>query len=576
MCLWKSRALESVWRSLSRCLAAALLCGVLTPATAPTSLRTLVASGALEDLRWPRFANYQVAIQEFYQRDGYALAWVRDGEPTNQARGIINVIQNAGLKGLDPEDYDASRWPARLTRLRPISPHPNEAELEHFDVALTVSVMRYISDSTVGKVNPKVLCFGFDVDNKKCDLATLLRDRLVNAADFRSILESLEPQFSGYRRTLKALQTYTLLAQQDTGERLPPAKKSVDPGAAYPALPRLERLLRLLGDLPPNAPSTGSLVYQGAIVDAVRHFQQRHGIDPDGRIGKSTLQHLNTPLSYRVRQLQLTLERWRWVPTDFQRPPIVINIPEFRLRAYNDRYEPALEMKVVVGHAYRRQTPVFMQNMTHVIFRPYWNVPLSIQRGELVPALTKDPAYLGKNEYEVVNSRREVVAKDRVNSEVLKQLRNGKLSIRQIPGAKNALGHIKLMFPNEYNVYLHGTPAQSLFARSRRDFSHGCIRVEKPDELAAWVLKGQDDWSLERIREEEMEDGPPLQVNLNRSIPVLVVYGTAVVLENGDVCFFDDIYHHDASLAQLLDHGYPYSDFQPSATTAARDLRPRE
>lgn len=276
--------------------------------------------------------------------------------------------------------------------------------------------------------------------------------------------------------------------------------------------------------------------------------------------------------SRHIRQLQLVLERWRWVPHSFPRPPIVVNIPEFRLRAYDDRYRPELEMKVVVGKAYRHKTPVFSNQMTHVIFRPYWDVPLSIQRAELVPKIAKDPTYLAKNDYEIVDARRRVVSGP-VTPEALADLRSGKLFIRQIPGDKNALGHVKFLFPNEYNVYLHGTPAKALFLKSRRDFSHGCIRVEKPEELAEWVLRGIEGWNIEHIREAETGEISH-RVNLDRPIPVLIVYGTAVVRESGQVQFFDDIYGWDRALAELLDRGYPYSGWQ--LTSAARGQHPHE
>ncbi len=274
-----------------------------------------------------------------------------------------------------------------------------------------------------------------------------------------------------------------------------------------------------------------------------------------------------------LRQLQLVLERWRWVPHSFSRPPIVVNIPEFRLRAYDDQYRPELEMKVVVGKAYHHKTPVFSSQMTYVIFRPYWEVPLSIQRAELAPKIAKDPAYLAKNEYEVVDSRRQIVPSNFVTPDMLARLRAGKLFIRQIPGDKNALGHIKFLFPNEYNVYLHGSPAKSLFLKSRRDFSHGCIRVEKPEELAEWVLRGVPGWDMDHIRAAE-NGADSRRVNLDQPIPVLIVYGTAVVREDGEVFFFDDIYGYDAALEDLLGHGYPYSGWQP--TSGARGPHPRE
>jgi murein L,D-transpeptidase YcbB/YkuD len=256
--------------------------------------------------------------------------------------------------------------------------------------------------------------------------------------------------------------------------------------------------------------------------------------------------------------LQLSLERWRWLPHAFSRPPVVVNIPEFRLRTFGQGETVDLTMKVVVGHAYRTQTPVFEQDMAYVVFRPYWNVPLGIQRGETVPKLQKDPDYLRKNNFEVVDRRGSVVSTGAVSDEQLAQLRSGELSVRQRPGPTNSLGLVKFVFPNEHNVYLHDTPAVELFSRTRRDFSHGCIRVEDPVALAEWVLQGNGGWTKERILA-AMKSGPDSQqVNLVQKIPVLILYGTAVVLPNGEVDFFQDIYGHDAALEKALARGYPH------------------
>jgi L,D-transpeptidase YcbB len=537
-------------------------------------LRPLIDAGVLSGLRWPKFHACQGEVAKFYRLRGYLLAWTEHGTPTVQAQALIQAIQNAGLRGLDAEDYDGSRWAARLARLRPARTGPSLDDGVHFDLALTVSAMRFMSDLHLGKVNPRVFCFGLDVDQKKCDLADLLRDRFVKGSDIEAELDRIEPPYDGYRRTKRALMNYMQLASEDDGEGLPGTKKPVEPGQPYAGLVRLKHFLTLLGDLPAGAKvESSSSIYEGVVVDAVKRFQDRHGIDADGYLGTATLKHLNTPLTGRVRQLRLALERWRWAPDSFSRPPIVVNIPEFRLRAYNARYQPELEMKVVVGSAYRRQTPVFSNNMTHVIFRPYWNVPLSIQRNELLPKIRKDSAFLAKNDYQVLNSKGEIVSNDHFSPEMLVKLRSGKLSIRQVPGSKNALGFIKFVFPNEYNVYLHGTPAKTLFSKSRRDFSHGCIRVEKPEELALWALKERSEWDLDRIRAAE-NGARPLQVNLDKAIPVLIVYATAVVREAGEVCFFDDIYGHDRSLEELLERGYPYSEWK--ATSVSRGQHRRE
>jgi len=210
--------------------------------------------------------------------------------------------------------------------------------------------------------------------------------------------------------------------------------------------------------------------------------------------------------------------------------------------------------------------------MRYVIFRPYWNVPRSIQRGELAPKLARDPSYLTKNRYEIVDSAGETVPSATVSDQMLQQLRSGKLAIRQLPGPKNALGLVKFMFPNEYNVYMHDTPATELFSKPRRDFSHGCIRVQAPEDLAVWVLRNKPEWTRQHIRD-AMLGARTIQVNLDSPIPVLIVYGTAVAPESGEVRFLADIYGHDATLERLLAKGYPYSDLKPTNTGSGPDPR---
>jgi murein L,D-transpeptidase YcbB/YkuD len=298
-------------------------------------------------------------------------------------------------------------------------------------------------------------------------------------------------------------------------------------------------------------------VYQDFMVDAVKHFQQRHGLEPDGRIGKATLEQLNTPLSQRVLQLRLSMERWRWIPHTFPHPPIVVNIPEFVLRTLNQSYETDLEMKVVVGSAYETQTPVFFANLTQITFRPYWNVPRSILENEMAPKLAADRDYLSVHRYEVVNAAERVIPiPDGLTDSVLQGILNGRYRIRQIPGPDCALGLMRFGIPNEHNVYLHDTPSQTLFSMSRRDFSHGCVRVEHPVDLAEWCLRGTGRWTPARIRAAE-HGARTFQVNLKKPIPVLLVYATAVVMRTGEVHFASDIYRQDAVLENRLAQGYP-------------------
>ena len=355
-------------------------------------LREWVASAHLPDLRWPDFSDFRADVQTFYEASGYQSVWTRAGQLTPQARILIATLAEANSKGLDPEDYDGSRWATRVAALK-------NADLARFDLALTVSMMRYASDLNVGRLNSGVYCPGFEIGKARCEVGDLVR-RMATADDPRVLLDQLEPSFPGFQRTERALQRYLAMAREDDGTLLASPKKPIEPGMDYDGVPRLARLLRRLGDLPGDAPVPSK--YDGVLVGAVKRFQSRHGINPDGRLDKSTMTELNTPLSRRVRQLELTLERWRWGPRKFPRPPVVVNIPEFVLRAFDDSGATELEMKVVVGKAYGHQTPVFAAEMNEVIFRPYWNVPTSITRAELVPKLVKNPGYLARNGYQVV------------------------------------------------------------------------------------------------------------------------------------------------------------------------------
>ena len=518
-------------------------------------LRTIVDSDRLADLQWPDFSDYGKWVKEFYESSRNGLAWAHGGKPTAQARELIAILDDAEEKGLDSRDYDGGRWNERIKSLDGAAV-PDESTRVKFDVALTVSAMRYISDLHLGMVDPKILHRDFDPAVHKYDLAEFLHRQVIPAASVKDALQEVEPPFPGYRRTLGALHKYLQLAKDEVPDPLPTVKKPVDPGQNYEALGKLAARLKFLGDLPATANlPQDSQAYQGQIVEAAKHFQERHGLETDGRLGQQTIDELNRPLSFRVRQLQLTLERWRWLPHSFQQPPVVVNIPEFLLRAYDKDGNPTLMMPVVVGKAMRTETPVMEQDMKYLVFWPYWNVPPSILRNEIAPKIAKDPEYLTKNNYEVATYSGQVVTDGVVSEDVLAQLRAGKLMVRQKPGPKNALGLIKFIFPNSNNVYLHSTPSQSLFAKSRRDFSHGCIRVENPAALAEWVLRNNPGWTRERI-DAAFKAQKEQQVNLTNPIPVLIVYGTAVVPESDTAKFFPDIYGFDKKLEKLIADAY--------------------
>ena len=521
------------------------------------SLQAFIDSAHLSDLQYPDFQNYRAETKEFYGSVGDRLPWVLGRQPSSQAQALTNLFKGAEEEGLNPVDYDGPRWDGRLATIE--TGHASESELVRFDLAITISAMRYISDLNHGRVNPRTVRFDLEIDNANFDLSEFVRQKLVGAEDVNAVMRTVEPPFPAYRQTVGALKTYLKLASESGNELLPVPPKPVKPGDSYTGVPQLKRLLVLLSDLAAtDAIAAPDLAYTGSLVTAVARFQRRHGLEPNGIIGTQTFEDLNTPVNQRVLQLKLTLERWRWLPHEFERPPLVVNIPEFRLYAATEEYRPAFSMNVVVGRSFKHQTPVFTTQLKSVIFRPYWNVPLAIQRDELVPELKKNPHYLRDHSYEVVNVQGTIVSDDSVSEDMERQLDSGKLAIRQRPGPDNSLGLVKFDMPNSYDVYMHGTPAIHLFSRSRRDFSHGCIRVENPVALAAWVLRDNPGWDTDRILG-AMNGDQTFGVSLTKPIPVLILYGTAIVADDGEVDFFDDIYELDADLEKVLVKGYPYA-----------------
>jgi murein L,D-transpeptidase YcbB/YkuD len=510
----------------------------------------------VDDLRWPVFSAYRAPVDAFYRPRTYKMAWLRDAEPTPQAQAVIEVLQQADNEGLRAEDYDASRWKDRIAHIAGM--HSTDDEVA-FDVGLTVCLMRYVSDLRIGRINPQHFKFGLDVNHKKIDLPQFVR-QLLTTTDVKSELSSIEPPFNSYKETRKALLNYMDLAKHDDGEQLPVPPIIVFPGTEYAALPVLAKKLGLVGDLPKDTIVPSDIkIYDGVLVDAVKHFQQRHGLMPDGYLNRETIEQINVPLSSRVEQIRLELERYRWLRYDFARPPIIINIPEFRLYALDDKGQIALSIKVNVGDAYDFQTPVFENAIRYLVFRPYWNVPPRILRNEVIPDIEEDRDYVRNNNMEVMTPSGTVVTAGRISDQVLQQLRAGKLTVREKPGPENALGLLKIIFPNEHHVYLHDTPAGiDMFFGAQRAISHGCIHIEQPAQLAAWLLRDKPGWTLERVEQAMHEGRDNVTVNLAQQVPVMLLYATVVVKDNGEVYFYRDIYGHDDALEKALAKEYPY------------------
>jgi murein L,D-transpeptidase YcbB/YkuD len=523
-------------------------------------LHGIVDSARNADLRWPDFTPYKAEVTKLYETNGYSLLWIQNGSVRPQGLAVIALLQSANAKGLDPEDYDGSRWQPRLLKLgrNKLDQNPSEQDLASFDTALTVSAMRYIRAVYCGRVNPKEFKFQLDMGWEQLSLAEFIQTHVVNASDAVAEIQKLEPTFLGYRKLLALLPVYEGYAHQVEGENLPTISKTVRPGQPYAGVVRLGRFLQIIGDIPASAQlNPNATIYDGPLVDGVKHYQDRHGETPTGNLDARTINELNTPPAVRIRQIKLTLERWRWLPHSSSLPPVVVNLPEYRVRAMNPDGTVAFYKNVIIGKAYGHKSPIFEKEIQYVVFRPYWNVTPSIQRNEIVPHIQKDPSYIAKHNFEVVTPQGEVVTDNQVSPEILEGIKSLHLMVRQKPGDTNSLGLVKIIFPNPDNVYLHGTDAPELFSPDVRDFSHGCIRVEKPADLVAWVLRNNPGWDLERVKATMNGEKNNLQVNLVTRIPVLIVYGTATVNEENQIRFFDDIYGYDAELDKALAAEHP-------------------
>lgn len=461
--------------------------------------------------------------------------WFSDGHPSAQATQVIAAMHTADTYGLDPADY--------------------ELPLPTSDAVMSATTARFVKDLHSGRIDPRSVGFhlspataaSFDVDRVVRDLAT--------SADVAATLDALEPRPVPYRRLKAALAQYRKLSHELAPMHLPPLPaRSIATGSDYAGAPQLRRLLHALGDLPSADGET--LAMDPALVAAVERFQLRHGLDADGVIGARTFAALSTPLAQRVEQIELSMERWRWLSAT-QRPNIVVNIPQFMLIALPRdpaSAEEPLEMRAIVGQTYpHTRTPVFTTAIEQVVFQPYWDVPASILRRELLPHLRKNAALLDRYQMEIVQGESDDARIISASPEAIERLAAGQLRLRQRPGPLNALGPVKFVMPNPFSVYLHATPERQLFGRSQRTFSHGCIRVSDPAALAAYVLRdAPGDWNAQAI-DAAMCGTQTLRIRLLKPVRVVVFYSTAVATQSEGVLFFDDVYGYDSKLQQLLD-----------------------
>jgi murein L,D-transpeptidase YcbB/YkuD len=492
-------------------------------------------------------------VRAVYDRANSTFLWSSQGRPTQQASAVIGILAAADTFGLEPEDYAAGLLSATVSQLNSAS---SQTQTSQFDILLTRAALRFISNVHYGRIDPRSAGFELAESRNDLDVAAMVA-ALASGVNAGEQVATAEPHFYHYALLKAALHFYRLLAASPGITNLAAGgNRAIHLGDPYVGAQGLRELLIAERDLAStdNATATGQAL-DATLVGALRHFQQRHGLTSDGTLGPTTFAALTTPMAQRVRQIELTLERWRWLPA-FMAPPIIVNIPEFRLFAFNttaDRVASILQMAVIVGQTNpSKRTPIFVGNLKYVVFRPYWDVPRSITLHEILPALRAHPDYLQRNNFEIVRGEGDDSPIVKPTPEAFTALAAGQLRVRQRPGDDNALGLIKFLFPNSHNVYMHSTPARQLFLASKRAFSHGCIRVSDPVALANYVLqKTPTPWDESRIVA-AMHDDKSLRVELSESIPVLILYGTAMATEDGQVQFFDDIYGHDRKLEALL------------------------
>ncbi len=535
------------------------------PPTARTSvdslIRDIVRAKVHAMQRWPRLDDVVADLQTLYDSSGWTPLWSRDGQATPSARAVVQQLSTIDARGLVAADFDATLLQGVIgtgTSATLSTPTQRAA----FDLVLSTGALRAVRALRFGRVSTKSAHAALDFPAEPFDAVQSVR--LMSTSTNPSLqFDEAEPTYLHYHLLKGALARFRVLARDTTLLPLG-VVGTVKPHDTRAGIPKLRRLLRAFGDLPQSATPVGddSLRYDSLLVVAVRKFQTRHALTADGVIGATTLAQLRTPFAKRVAQMELTLERWRWLPHVIDQPPVIVNVPAFRLYAFStgsDKEADLLSMDVVVGDAFDHQTPMFSGRMQYLVFAPYWEVPASIARDEILPKARADIAYLERLRYDIVRGADRVVPP---SVEALETVASGKARFRQQPGPNNSLGRVKFIFPNTFDVYLHDTPARAMFGRARRDGSHGCIRVADAARLATFLLRNQPGWDSLHVRQ-AMSQTTPQRLNLTTAVPVHIVYATVVAREDGTVLFYDDIYALDRSLRERLTKGFPYAMPRP-------------
>lgn len=526
-----------------------------------------LASGRAVTVEGERLLAAEALAAAYGARDGAPL-WLRSGRPRRSARALAGELGRAGRHGLAPGAYHEEAAVALLGRALDAGPGsgtravgaPLPESLADLDLLLSDAFLILGSHLVSGRVDPERLTPEWIAVRREVDLVAALGRAA--AGEPERELAALLPEYPEYPRLVRALARYRALVAAGGWQPVPDGETFDAESPAEPVrLAALRQRLRVTGDLPPGdltiddapraEPAGDDAPWDEALTEAVRTFQRRHGLDPDGRVGARTLAALNVPAEVRVDQIVANLERWRWLPQELGRHHLRVNIAGFQLEERRDG-ETVLEMPVVVGRPYRR-TPVFSDRMRYLVLNPYWDVPTKLAVEDKLPLIQKDAGYLaamGFTVYAGWSGGQQAVDPATVDWSSLGR-GNFPYRLRQDPGPKNALGRVKFMFPNRFNVYLHDTPERSLFQRAERDLSSGCIRLARPLELAENLLSSVPGWDRARI-EQVLASGRETVVNLTEAVPVHLLYLTAWAEAGGTVHFRRDLYERDAPLVAAL------------------------
>ena len=515
-------------------------------------IRTRIeAAGVVMELRAagePVYAS--LVLPSFYERRLYRPAWSDEHGPTRLADDLIGALRRADLEGLRSEDYHLASIESVLAAVRadakrgPALAPDRWAEL---DLLLTDAFLVYGAHLLAGRVNPETLRPEWVSNRRTADIAVVLEAALASG-NIAGTLAGLDPPEVGFQRLRDALGRYRAVAAAGGWPVIPDGTLRL--GDRNGSVAALRERLRLEDDLAPGEAQDAEL-FDEPVAEAVKKFQRRHGLTDDGVVSAATRAELNVPVERRVEQLELNLERWRWLPKDLGRRHIIVNIAAFELEVM-DGDSLVMSMRVVVGRPYDR-TPVLSDTMRYLVLNPYWHVPSNIATTELLPKLKRDPSYLARYKLRVFPSSRldaQEVDPTTVDWSTMSAAHFPFL-LRQDPGPRNALGRIKFMFLNKYHVYLHDTPARPLFEETQRDFSHGCIRIQHPIELAAYLLRNDSRWNRDAILA-ALDDAEDRTVSLPEPMPIHLLYWTAWADVDGTIQFRRDIHERDAPLFTAL------------------------